>query len=186
MTNHNSTGAASASGTISPLEIERKWMVNGWPETKTPLPVLKEERMRQGYVTVEPTVRIREESVTGGATTYILCFKSKGLLTRKEIEMEISREKFLLLEDLIALPLIPKIRRTYKLPSSLSLEVNHVDEGLPTEFWYAEIEFDSEDAANMYDPSADGLKAYLSDDVTGQPGQSMGAYWIRTRCAAEH
>lgn len=186
MSNHNSTGASSTSGTISPLEIERKWMVNGWPETTTPLPVLKEESMRQGYITVEPTVRIREESVAGGATTYILCFKSKGLLTRKEIEIEISREKFLQLEDLIALPLIPKIRRTYKLPSGLSLEVNHVDEGLPTEFWYAEIEFGSEEAANTYDPASDGLKAYLTDDVTGQPGQSMGAYWIKTRCAAEH
>ncbi len=179
MTNHSSAQAYSAAGTISPLEIERKWMVNGWPETRTPLPVLKEEQsMRQGYITVEPTVRIREESVTGGATTYILCFKSKGLLTRKEIEIEISREKFLQLEDLIALPLIPKIRRTYKLPSGLSLEVNHVDEGLPTEFWYAEIEFDSE-------KEADGLKAYLAEDVTGQPGQSMGAYWIKTRCAAK-
>ena len=123
MTNHSSAQASSAAGTISPLEIERKWMVNGWPETMTPLSVLKEESMRQGYITVEPTVRIREESVTGGATAYILCFKSKGLLTRKEIEIEISREKFLQLEDLIALPLIPKIRRTYKLPSGLSLEV---------------------------------------------------------------
>lgn len=186
MTNHSSAQAYSAAGTISPLEIERKWMVNGWPETMTPLPVLKEESMRQGYITVEPTVRIREESVTGGATAYILCFKSKGLLTRKEIEIEISREKFLQLEDLIALPLIPKIRRTYKLPSGLSLEVNHVDEGLPTEFWYAEIEFDSEKEANTYDPSSDGLKAYLADDVTGQPGQSMGAYWIKTRCAEKH
>ncbi|MDD6714864.1 MAG: CYTH domain-containing protein [Firmicutes bacterium] len=186
MTNQSGSQVDSTSGTSSPLEIERKWMVNGWPETTPPLPVLKEESMRQGYITVEPTVRIREESVKGGATACILCFKSKGLLTRKEIEIEISREKFLQLEDLIALPLIPKIRRTYKLPSGLSLEVNHVDEGLPTEFWYAEIEFDSEDAANMYDPSADDLKAYLSDDVTGQPGQSMGAYWIKTRCAAEH
>ena len=165
MTNHSSAQASSAAGTISPLEIERKWMVNGWPETMTPLSVLKEESMRQGY---------------------ILCFKSKGLLTRKEIEIEISREKFLQLEDLIALPLIPKIRRTYKLPSGLSLEVNHVDEGLPTEFWYAEIEFDSEKEANTYDPSSDGLKAYLADDVTGQPGQSMGAYWIKTRCAEKH
>ena len=94
MTNHSSAQASSAAGTISPLEIERKWMVNGWPETMTPLSVLKEESMRQGYITVEPTVRIREESVTGGATAYILCFKSKGLLTRKEIEIEMEQCRY--------------------------------------------------------------------------------------------
>jgi adenylate cyclase len=26
-----------------------------------------------------------------------------------------------------------------------------------------------------------GLAAYLNDDVTDQPGQSMGAYWEQTR-----
>lgn len=25
------------------------------------------------------------------------------------------------------------------------------------------------------------LRAYLADEVTGQPGQSMAAYWERTR-----
>ena len=40
------------------MEIERKWMVQGWPEG---YPLRKEEEMRQGYVSVRPTVRIREE-----------------------------------------------------------------------------------------------------------------------------
>ena len=47
------------------MEIERKWMVNGWPEGLA----LKEEfAMRQGYISVRPTVRIREEALTGGKT----------------------------------------------------------------------------------------------------------------------
>lgn len=55
------------------MEIERKWMVNGWPEGLA----LKEEfAMRQGYISVRPTVRIREEALTGGKTHYVLCFKS--------------------------------------------------------------------------------------------------------------
>ena len=40
------------------MEIERKWMVNGWPEG---LPLKEEFAMRQGYISVRPTVRIREE-----------------------------------------------------------------------------------------------------------------------------
>ena len=162
------------------MEIERKWMVKGWPEK--PFPLLFEYRMRQGYLSVTPTVRIREESRSGGDTDYILCFKSSGTLARKEIELSISEDKFRQLEDLIQLPLIPKIRRTYLLPDGSHLEVNHVDEGQKTEFWYAEIEFPTVEAALSWKPEDADLSAYLNDEVTGQPGQSMGAYWVQTRC----
>lgn len=195
------------------MEIERKWMVQGWPEG---YPLRKEEEMRQGYVSVRPTVRIREEKLlmssdgalaqsqaipqdgaaqnTAGAEDsaaqcptkplkdeFILCFKSKGRLSRKEIEFPIEEARFRELEDLIGLPLIPKLRRTYQLPDGHQLEVNHVDEGAPTEFWYAEVEFGSEDEARAFDPISVGLGDYLTDDVTEQPGQSMGAYWAATR-----
>ncbi|MGN0433123.1 MAG: hypothetical protein ACI4EB_01180 [Bilifractor sp.] len=162
------------------MEIERKWMVKGWPEK--PFPLLFEYRMRQGYLSVTPTVRIREESRSGGDTDYILCFKSSGTLARKEIELSISEDKFRQLEDLIHLPLIPKIRRTYLLSDGSHLEVNHVDEGQKTEFWYAEIEFPTVEAALSWKPEDADLSAYLNDEVTRKPGQSMGAYWVQTRC----
>lgn len=165
------------------MEIERKWMVKGWPEMD--FPVLFEQNMRQGYISVYPTVRIREEAMVEGKTEYILCFKSGGGLARKEIEIPISAEIFRQLEDLIGLPLIPKIRRTYQLPDGSHLEVNHVDEGQPSEFWYAEIEYRSVPEANAWVPSDVGLAEYLRDEVTGKPGQSMGAYWIQTRQAPE-
>ena len=75
----------------TPLEIERKWMVNGFPD----LPLLFSQQMRQGYIATHPTVRIREEKMIYSSKDqplkdeFILCFKSSGLLTRKEIEMEI-------------------------------------------------------------------------------------------------
>lgn len=166
-----------------PVEIERKWMVKGWPEKE--LPLLKEEAMRQGYVTVEPTVRIREETKTGGDTVYMLCFKSRGLLVRKEIEFPIGGERFAELEDLIGLPLIPKVRRSYRLPDGHVLEVNHVDEGQPTEFWYAEVEFESVESAESFTPADADLAGYLDDEVTSIPGQSMGAYWLKTRVGEE-
>jgi CYTH domain-containing protein len=161
------------------MEIERKWMVNGWPEG---LPPAEEFAMRQGYISVRPTVRIREEALQGGKTEYILCFKSAGGLVREEIERPIDKALFDELErKIIAKPLIPKIRRSYTLPDGNTREVNHVDEGQATEFWYAEVEFGTEAAARAWQPAACGLAAYLADEVTDQPGQSMGAYWEATR-----
>ena len=124
------------------MEIERKWMVNGWPEGEgfPALPLKEEFAMRQGYISVHPTVSVREEALKGGRTGYILCFKSGGGLAREEIERPIDKALFEDLETkIIAKPLIPKIRRSYLLPDGLVLEVNHVDEGQPTEFWYAEV-----------------------------------------------
>ena len=166
---------------MNPMEIERKWLVGGWPEMD--LPIVKDQFMRQGYLTVRPTVRIREEKdlTKEGETEFILCFKSKGTLARQEIEFPILEEHFHQLEDMIGLPLIPKRRRTYTLTDGLKLEVNHVDEGLPTEFWYAEIEFSSVREAADFHPQMYGLEMYLNDDVTEIPGQTMGAYWERTR-----
>lgn len=164
------------------MEIERKWMVKGWP--RADLPLVKEERMRQGYVSVLPTVRIREEAELGGRTAYVLCFKSvseDGGLSRKEIELDIPQETFAQLEELIGLPLINKVRRSYRLPDGLLLEVNWVDRGLATEYWYAEVEYESAEKALTWDPAAADLAAYLSDEVTMLPGQSMGAYWEATR-----
>ena len=166
------------------MEIERKWMVNGWPEGEDlPLLPLKEEfAMQQGYISVRPTVRIREEALKGGRTAYILCFKSGGGLAREEIEREIDAELFRdLAQKIIGKPLIPKIRRSYQLPDGFVLEVNHVDEGQPTEFWYAEIEYPTVEQARAWEPAAAGLAGYLNDEVTDQPGQSMGAYWEQTR-----
>jgi len=165
------------------MEIERKWLVQGWPQG---LALRGEHAMRQGYVSVRPTVRIREEALAGGPTAYVLCFKSEGGLSREEIEIPLSRADFTALETrIIALPLVPKLRRTYALPDGLALEVNRVDAGAPTEFWYAEVEFDSETQALAWQPAACGLGAYLAREVTGQPGQSMGAYWEQTRGAVE-
>ena len=164
------------------MEIERKWMVNGWPEG---LPLYCEQMMRQGYISVRPTVRIREEILLNGGkpehTEHILCFKSGSGLARQEIEFPIEEDQFRALEGLIGLPLIPKLRRTYELPDGLHLEVSLVDEGTPTAFWYAEVEYETVERAEEWDPKAAGLADYLSDEVTGQPGQSMGAYWEKTR-----
>ena len=169
------TGLKKAGGSC--MEIERKWMVNGWPEG---LELVKEHFMRQGYISVRPTVRIREEAETGGETAYILCLKKGSGIARHETEIRISQNEFREIEEMIALPLIPKLRRTYQLSDGLHLEVNHVDEGQPTEYWYAEIEYSTVEEARSWKPDP-SLEDFLSDDVTDEPGQTMGAYWLLTR-----
>ena len=160
------------------MEIERKWLTNGWPQG------LEEQRriiMRQGYITTRPTVRIRSEA-SGDVTEYVLCFKGAAGpdgLAREEIETNIAPELFAKLEAFIGRPLIEKEQRRYSLPGGLTLEVNQVDRGRPGEFFYAEVEFPTREAALAWQPSE--LGEYLSDEVTGKPGQSMAAYWTETR-----
>lgn len=164
------------------MEIERKWLVSGWPERLPEAGVLQ---MRQGYISLRPTVRIREEAAPG-RTAWVLCFKGpagKDGLARQEIEAEIPGELFARLEEFIAKPLIEKEQRRYALPEGLVLEVNHVDAGQPGEFWYAEVEFATEAAARAWQPEE--LTAYLFNEVTATPGQSMAAYWARTRGGLE-
>mgnify|MGYP003172776170 FL=1 len=160
------------------MEIERKWLTDGWPQG------LEEQRcilMRQGYITTRPTVRIRSEA-SGDVTEYVLCFKGAAGpdgLAREEIETNIAPDLFAKLEAFIGRPLIEKEQRRYALPGGLSLEVNQVDRGRPGEFFYAEVEFPTREAALAWQPGE--LGEYLSDEVTGKPGQSMAAYWTETR-----
>ena len=160
------------------MEIERKWIVDRWPDN---LHFDREYDMRQGYLTVHPTVRIREEALNGGETSYVLCLKSGSGLARYETEINLTHDEFREIEEMIGLPLIPKIRKNYLLSDGLVLEVNLVDEGAPTEYMYAEIEFDSVEEARSWDPGKEGLQEYLSQEVTEEPQQTMGAYWLLTR-----
>ena len=137
--------------------------------------------MDQGYISVRPTVRIRREALQGGPTALVLCFKGEGGLSREEIETEIDAALFARLEHLIGRPLIHKERRGYQLPGGLTLEVNCVDPDLPTAFWYAEVEFETEAQALAWDPADCGLADYLHEECTGKPGSSMGEYWLQTR-----
>ncbi len=162
------------------MEIERKWMVKGWPELDMPL--LAVENMRQGYLHADaPVVRIRREEKVGGDARFVLCIKSGGRLVRHEVETLIGADQFEELEQMIGLPLIEKERRTYLTRDGMHLEVNHVDAGLPSEFWYAEVEYPSEEEARGWDPANADLAAYLGEDVTDLPGQSMAEYWVQTR-----
>lgn len=158
------------------MEIERRWLVDSWPSL-TPASIVQ---MDQGYFAVRPAIRIRREAVLNGSTAYILCFKGKGGLVREEIELEFTPEHYRRLSVMLGKPMIQKEQRRYPLPGGLILEVNLVDPQLDSGFFYAEVEFPNEAAALSWTPP-EALTSYLSHEVTGQPGESMAAYWERTR-----
>ena len=160
------------------MEIERKWLTGGWPEGAEPEKIY---HMDQGYIALRPTVRIRREAEED-RVRYVLCFKGKADpqgLAREEIETDVAPELFDRLSRFIGKPLIRKEQRRYALDQGLTLEVNQVDAGQPGEFFYAEGEFPTLEAARSWQPGP--WADYLSREVTGEPGQSMAAYWQATR-----
>ncbi len=116
-------------------------------------------------------VRIRAEERADGCR-YILCIKGKGTLVREEIETPISEEVFERIAALLGAPLIEKDYRAYRLPDGHKLEVSLVDGGQPGAFFYAEVEFESEQEARAFDPPD-----FLGRELTELPGSSMSDYW---------
>ena len=152
------------------MEIERKWEIAGFPAG---LPETDRAWMAQGYLTTAPTVRIRSERRAAG-TDYILCIKGRGTLAREEIETPLTAAVFARIAALIAVPLVQKEYRAYRLPDGHRLEVARVNPGESDEFYYAEVEFDSVAAAEAF-----AAPALLGRELTQVPGSSMGALWER-------
>ena len=130
------------------MEIERKWLIDGFPAG---LPLLKEARVRQGYISTAP-------------------------VAREEVETDISAELFRRLTAFTGQDLVTKDYRVYALPGGERLEVSLVDAGRPTAFFYAEVEFPTVEAARAFVPPP-----FLGEEKTESGDFSMSAYWHATR-----
>lgn len=148
------------------MEIERKFIIESFP----PLVHECESDVLQGYLSIKPTVRIRR-SATGENVRYEFCIKGKGTLSREEVEWEITQDEFERLSALLPKPPVRKRFRKYLLDNGYELECSLVDEGEPTSFMYAEVEFDSEEEARAFVPPE-----YLGRDIT-ESSLSMSDYW---------
>ena len=109
---------------------------------------------------------------SGGDTKYV---KDKGTLMREEVELPLTEEQYTRLSSLLCACPIRKDFREYLLPDGTHLECSLVDEGEPTCFMYAEIEFDSLEQAQSY-PAPD----CVGREVTAG-GYGMAGYWNKTR-----
>lgn len=154
------------------MEIERKFLISGFPEG---LPLLGEAVLDQGYLCTDPVVRIRSKE-QDGRTTYRLCFKGEGRLVRQETEMDLTAEQFSELKNLLRAPMVRKQFRVYALPGGERLECSLVDGA----FYYAEVEFPTVEAAHAFNPPA-----FLGREVTEEEGFSMSDYW-KTRRFPSH
>lgn len=136
------------------MEIERKFLINPeqLPAGLEKYPCLKIE---QGYLCTAPVVRIRRQN-----DEYYLTYKSKGLLSREEYNLPLTKEAYLHLKQKADGIVITKTR--YLLPEkdglTIELDVFHdVYQGL----LLAEVEFPTEEAANAYTPPL-----WFGEDVT--------------------
>lgn len=156
------------------MEIERKWLVDGFPDGEG-WPLLQHAAVRQGYIATAPAVRIRE-SIAAGKSRYVLCFKGKGTLAREEVETDIDKALFDRLTAFTGQDLVTKDFKVYALPGGEHLEVSCVDAARDTAFYYAEVEFESVEAARAFVPPA-----FLGKEMTEDAGFSMSRYWLKTR-----
>lgn len=157
------------------MEIERKFLLLGLPDIQEE----KHVRIEQGYLSINPEVRIRSYEVIAGKdkghVDYLLTIKGDGDLSREEVETYIDKDSFDRIAKLIGNPLIEKDYRKYRLGDHI-LQCSVVDPGTKDEFIYAEIEFPTEEEAKAYELPLNGAV-----DVTYDKSYKMKNYWTRTR-----
>ncbi len=135
-------------------EIERKFLLTEPPEWLGECP---SRRIEQGYLALENDVEVRLRRL---GDEFRLTVKSGRGLSRSETEVELSGEQF---EGLWPVTEGRRIvKRRYLRPADEgTFEIDVFDGGL-TGFVMAEMEFDSEEASEVFEPPA-----WLGDEVTG-------------------
>lgn len=155
------------------MEIERRFLVSGFPKQEP----IRKAWVEQGYLcTGEIEARIRK-MVKEEHTTYKLAFKSDGTLSRKEVEIEIDKAQYEALLSMLVGEMIKKDYRVYAL-GKYQLEVCEVDPETEGHYYYAEIEFESEEEALAYDAAC---IPYVLEEVTYDKSYNMKNYWQVTR-----
>lgn len=166
------------------LEIERKFIMSGFPEDilskkkykEQGLVRIREVMIEQGYISIEPEIRLhRAKDLQTGKENFRLTLKSNGDLTRTEVMTDVSKEFFDTARTMLPGAMIEKRYHKYNLGQWL-LEVCHVDAGTEHEFYYGEIEFESEEEALAFE-----APKWLGEDVTDDSRYKMKNYWKRTR-----
>lgn len=133
------------------MEIERKYIIEETPKNLKDFP---SKRIKQGYISTGPVIRIRQLG-----EEFILTIKGKGLLAREEHELTISDDEFHTLSKKVDGIVIDKTR--YYIPfgnHTIELDIFHKDyDGLIL----AEVEFDSIEEADSFTPPT-----WFGPDVT--------------------
>lgn len=143
------------------MEIERKFLVDNLPFVTGRFDAKK---MSQAYVSFDPVIRIRRveteagvadapggESSCADSVTYELTVKGRGLMAREEINLSLSEKAYLMLSGKTEGCVIEKDRLMIPLDGALVCELD-IFYGDLAPLMMAEVEFDSEEAAQVFTP----------------------------------
>ena len=136
------------------MEIERKFLIKkqNLPQNLETYPF---HRIEQGYLCTAPVVRIRKQD-----EDYFLTYKSKGLMTREEYNLPLTREAYEHLRNKADGIVLSKTRYLIPEKNGLTIELD-VFHGVYEGLLLAEVEFSSEEEANAYLPPD-----WFGEDVT--------------------
>ncbi len=148
------------------IEVERKWLCTGFPNMEYE----SEEIQWQGYLSLQPAIRIRKIE-KNDKKMYCLTIKGKGTISRTEVECPLLEKQFEELCGLLVTPMAQKRLRRYNLQGGHVLECSVVDEKEDGQFYYAEVEFASEEEARKFT-----APDFLGKEVTFEPGYTMAEY----------
>lgn len=143
------------------VEIERKWRLHAKPEGLDAYP---KTEMEQGYLCRKPVVRVRRDG-----DQYYLTYKGRGLMTREEYNLSLTKEAY---EHLIRKAdgaVIHKSRFCMPLRGGLTAEID-VFHGALSGLLLLEVEFESEEAACAFAPPA-----WFGTEVTEDASYSNAA-----------
>ncbi len=149
------------------MEIERKYTVKVMPND---LGAYEHHSIVQAYLCRQPVVRIRKSD-----DDYYMTYKGKGLISREEYNLNLTKEGFehlltkadgnVISKTRYVIPITePRFKGGYKLADGLNLcvELDVFDEPFAP-LVIAEVEFPDEAAANAYIPE-DWFEADVSED----------------------
>lgn len=168
------------------MEIERKWLLHEMPKPIDNGTLRSHMIVYQIYYATNPTLRATKieyiSNLLGVDPVYKITMKSSGLLSREELETEVSAEIYRAFEDeCLAKGYKPIIKEYYK----YQIDRDHVLEVCNVEgvFSYCEIEFKTEQEARNF--SSDDIMKFLNVDylvdVTDSAYYKMKNYWSLTR-----
>ena len=135
------------------MEIERKFLIKELPADLESYP---HHLIEQGYLCTGPVVRVRRED-----ETYYMTYKGSGMMSREEYNLPLTEESYAHLKEKADGNVISKVR--YLIPlqdGELVAEVDVFEEPFAP-LVLAEVEFESEEAANAFVPPA-----WFGEDVT--------------------
>ena len=148
------------------MEIERKYLLKELPD----LSKYQFHKIEQAYLCTSPVVRVRRED-----DTYYMTYKGGGMMAREEYNLPLTEESYHHLKEKADGNVIGKVR--YLIPLEIDNLVAEVDVFDPpfAPLIMAEVEFESEEAANTF-----VAPEWFGEDVTFD-GRYHNSYMSRMK-----